>query len=98
MIALIQLPPFSFTKNEKGINSISAAIELFLYYYHRQMPTIKLREHVGQNWENLIMVEWLTIQNNAILGTANPESWICGYDRRSILHLHLRNETLILET
>lgn len=49
MIGLIRLPPFSFTKNEKGINSISAAIELFLYYYHRQMPSIKLGENVDQN-------------------------------------------------
>lgn len=49
MIGLIQLPPFSFTKNEKGINSISAVIGLFLYYYHRQMPSMELGENVGQN-------------------------------------------------
>lgn len=49
MIGVIQLLPLSFTKNEKGINSISAAIEFFLYYYHRQMPSIKLGENVGQN-------------------------------------------------
>lgn len=49
-MGLIQLPPFSFTKNEEGINSISAAIELSLCYYHRQMPGIKQEENVGQNW------------------------------------------------
>lgn len=49
MIGLIGLLPFSFTKNEEDINSILAAMELFLYYYHRQLPSIELGENVGQN-------------------------------------------------
>lgn len=43
---LIESLPFSFTKNEEG-NSILAAIELFLYYYQRQMPSIKLGQNAG---------------------------------------------------
>lgn len=49
MVGLIQLPPLSFTKNEEGINSILAAIELFLYHYHGQMFGMKLGGNVGQN-------------------------------------------------
>lgn len=41
---MIQLAYFPFTKNEGGTNSILSAIELFLCYYQRQMPSIKTGE------------------------------------------------------
>lgn len=58
MIGLIQLASFSFTKNEKSLNSISAVIGLILQHYHRQNVQFKTgRECWPKLRRNLIMVE-----------------------------------------